>query len=571
MSHQVESQEPAVGSVLADKYRIVKLLGRGGMGAVYEAEHVELGKRVALKFLHMTAQTDPTSLARFQQEARVICAVKSDHIVEVFDWGQDADGRPFLVMELLVGRDLGAYLKQQGKLEVAEAVRFAIEALRGLKRVHAAGIVHRDLKPENLFLVRGDDEQLHVKIVDFGLSKLMEGAGPVSEDFEQSARLTQQGALVGTPLYMSPEQIEAVDAIDQRTDIWAMGAILYEALTGSPPFMDRSYARLVMAICQRDAPDLQSRNPDAPAELAAAVAGALTRDRAERFQDTDQLAAALQGGLDAVQHRPPSTAAPGESDTVPSAPPNTPLPDTPVMAAPPSPRPAAVTPTAPSPGADAGALDATIAAHTRGAATVWLADVPAFSIWRGEVDSPDRLRIETRDGSVRDLRLEPVGPLNLGRVQQVKGELNDLVYPDVASRLAAKLRHDGVRWWLMRRQECSVPVQVGTRALQRGEEAPLVHGSFVTVGAMRATMVDRRYVSRSVPAGTVDPLSGLLGRGGLEQELATALQQGKAAALVMVYVAPERAKQEHPDSVRVAVALHQSWPSAVIARDGDIV
>ncbi|RLB63979.1 MAG: hypothetical protein DRI90_05705 [Deltaproteobacteria bacterium] len=200
-----------------------------------------------------------------------------------------------------------------------------------------------------------------------------------------------------------------------------------------------------------------------------------------------------------------------------------------------------------------------------------MSDAPVFSIWRGEVDSPDRLRIEARDGSVRDLRLQPVGNLSLGRVKQVGTEVNDLVYPDVASRLAARLRHDGVRWWLGRRQECSVPVQVGTRSLRRGEEAPLVHGSFVTVGAMRATMVDRRYVSRSVPAGTVDQASGLLARGGLEQEVATALQHADVYGLVLLHLHPGEGNPESPAAVRASVAVHRTWPSAVVASEGQTV
>src|SRR6185503_8439127 len=130
--------------------------------------------------------------------------------------------------------------------------------------------------------------------------------------------------------------------------------------------------------------------------------------------------------------------------------------------------------------------------YTAGAATRWSSQSPAFSVWRGEVAAPDRLRIETRDGNRHELRREPVGRLQLGRTERVGEERNELVYPDVASRLAAVLRHDGVRWWLRRRDECSVPVQVGARALGRGEEAPLIHGTFVQVGGMRATMVDRR-------------------------------------------------------------------------------
>ncbi len=605
-----------VGQLIADKYKVVRLVGSGGMGSVYEAENVSIGKRVALKFLHVGARSDGTSLARFQREARAISAVGSAHVVQVFDWGQDGHDHPFLVMEFLDGRDLSERIEQIGRIEVGDAIRYTVEALRGLRKVHAAGIVHRDLKPENLFLVTGDDDLLHVKIVDFGLSKLVEGNDLDSPDFEQSARLTQAGAIVGTPLYMSPEQIEALVELDHRTDIWAMGAILHEMLAGSPPFMDRSYARLVMAICQRDPADLAKLNPDVPAPLAGVARRALTRDRDERLQTADAFIQALSqvaqvdvgtsgvqvpvtmahvhphspgglhspgalGGGGTLVHAPSATNSSATNSSATGAPSASktlvsskvailPVPAAVVAAGPITPaRVVAGTnepPVAP--------LDATIAAHTKGAATMWLADAPVFSIWRGEVDSPDRLRIEARDGSVRDLRLEPVGPLTLGRVAQVGAETNDLVYPDVASRLAGRLRHDGVRWWLARREECSVPVQVGTRALARGEEAPIVHGAVVTVGAMRATMVDRRYVSRSVPAGTVDQLSGLLGRGGLEQEVATSLQHESRFGLAMVMVGAADAPSQrapYPLGVYAAVAVHRQWPGAVIARDGDMV
>ena len=565
VSSTPEMADELVGQLIADKYRVTRLLGSGGMGSVYEAENVAIGKRVALKFLHVTAQQDETSLARFQLEARAMSGVESAHIVQVFDWGQDHRGQPFLVMELLDGRDLSRRIQLLGRLPVPEAVRFVVEALRGLRKVHAAGIVHRDLKPENLFLVTGDDDQLHVKIGDFGLSKLLDQTELAGPDFEHSARLTQMGAVVGTPLYMSPEQVEAVVEIDHRADLWAMGAILYEMLAGSPPFMDRSYARLVMAICQRDPPDICSINPAVPASLAKAIGRALTRDRSLRLQSADDFITVLSevvpevdvGASGVAGARAVSKTLPAES--VPEA----------AMQAP-----AGATPMAPSsgPAGMGGPLDATIAAHTRGAATVWLSDAPVFSIWRGEVDAPDRIRIEARDGSVRDLRLEPVGDLTLGRVKQVGGEVNDLVYPDVASRLAARLRHDGVRWWMARRQECSVPVQVGTRALARDEEAPLVHGALVTVGAMRGTLVDRRYVSRSVAAGTVDLGSGLLARGGLEQEVATALQHEDSYALVLLLLQPTKPPAEgYSPTVKALVAIHQAWPGAVVARDGDTI
>jgi len=572
---------------VADKYRIARLLGSGGMGNVYEGENVSIGKRVALKFLHMSAQRDETSLLRFQREARVISTVQSAHIVQVFDWGQDAQGQPFLVMEYLEGRDLSERLRAQGRLPVGEAVRFAVEALRGLRRVHAAGIVHRDLKPENLFLVPGDDDRLHVKIVDFGLSKLMDP--PETPDFQQSARLTQDGAIVGTPLYMSPEQVEAIEEVDHRADLWAIGAILHEMLAGAPPFMDRSYARLVMAICQRDPQDLTQLNPSVPPGLSAVARRALTRDREQRFQRAEQFIEALisipvveQGPAGMGMARPlggralsPLPSAPVSAALSPAlGPRSSPAPESeqgakPVrtVVSPGAPPAGSLAVTKTEPASDGGPLDATIAAQTKGAATVWLSDAPVFSIWRGEVDAPDRLRIEARDGSIRDLRLEPVGVLSLGRVKSVGGEVNDLVYPDVASRLAARLHHDGVRWWLERRQECSVPVQVGSRSLVRGERAPMVHGTFVTVGAMRATLVDRRYVSRSVPSDTVDAQTGLLARGGLEQEVATALQQEDGYGLVMVLVQSGEATAP----VTAAVAVHRGWPTDVVARQGDVV
>jgi hypothetical protein len=257
--------------------------------------------------------------------------------------------------------------------------------------------------------------------------------------------------------------------------------------------------------------------------------------------------------------------------------------------------------------------------YTAGAATLWLSQSPAFAVWRGEVAAPDRLRIETRDGNLHELRLEPSGRvLHLGRTERVGEERNELVYPDVASRLAATFRHDGIRWWLRRRQECSVPVQVGARALDRGEEALLVHGTFVSVGGMRATMVDRRYVTPAIPAGTVDPSTGLLGRVGLEQEIAAFLQRQRPGGLILVRPhsssgAPEKADPrasratapplsasaiessptprsstprsptpivppsgslltEHPPAIAAPVSLHRFWPSLVIGTvDGTTV
>lgn len=223
--------------------------------------------------------------------------------------------------------------------------------------------------------------------------------------------------------------------------------------------------------------------------------------------------------------------------------------------------------------------------YTASAATLWLSQSPALSIWRGEVAAPDRLRVEARDGGVHELRLEPRGRLlHLGRAERVGDERNELVYPDVASRLAATLRNDGVRWWIRRREECSVPVQVGARALARGEEAPLVHGTFVAVGGMLATLVDRRYVAPTVPAGTVDAATGLLGRAGLEQEVAAFLQRQRtggillvrpraaasasatAAAVPMFASAPVPSPGDpRPVAAPLAVVLHRALPSLAVS------
>jgi len=210
--------------------------------------------------------------------------------------------------------------------------------------------------------------------------------------------------------------------------------------------------------------------------------------------------------------------------------------------------------------------------RTAGAATLWLTEEAwALSIWRGEVDAPDRLRIDGRDGSVHELRLERnIGmarPIKLGRASQVGSETNELVYPDVASRLAAVFRHDGTRWWILRREECSVPVEVGPRALARGEEAPLVHGLCVVVGGMRAIFADRRYVTFSVPTGAVDPITGLLGRTGLELEMAIALRR-KTKTLLFVARDPAANpadRADYPPLARFALEVHRALPSLPVA------
>lgn len=565
--------DPRIGALAAGKYRVVRLIGRGGMGSVYEAQNVAIGKRVALKFLRAPAGADASVRARFHREARLVSAIESAHIVQIFDTGETDTGEPFLVMEFLQGEDLASRIRRLGRLGVQNATSVAAQALRGLKRAHAAGVIHRDLKPHNVFLIDGEDGKTHVKIVDFGLSKLLNADGDKSNFVLSQDPLTRAGTPVGTPFYMSPEQIEALDDIDHRTDLWSLGTILYESLAGAPPFSETSFARLVIAICHKDPPAIASLVPDLPQGVARVVGRAMARDRAQRYQSADDF---LKELLEAAPDLEKSQSAPLLRPEI-----------TPVTVPPVRPSPAQNTPvdvanpaSVPSGSRELGDSSsqpppppAELRTHTMGGATMWLSASPALSLWRGEVNAPDRLRVETRDGNLFELRLEPVGVLRLGRVDRVGDERNELVYPDVASRLAATLRHDGVRWWLLRRTECSVPVQVGARSLNRAEEAPLVHGAFVQVGGMRATMVDRRYVTPTVPAGSVDPSTGLLGRAGLEQEVASFLQRKRSGALVLVRAGSIGAAAKPADyapAALAAIAAHRAFPSLAVGIVDDV-
>ena len=277
-----------------DKYEIVRVIGRGGMGTVYEALNTTIGKRVAMKFVDAQTAQSKESIARFQREAEAASAVESAHIVEIFDSGVADDGIPYIVMELLRGEDLGHRIKRCGRLEIGEAVHIVAQILRGLHRAHEAGIVHRDLKPDNIFLVDRDDDQSFSKILDFGISKVQrQGGVPVHT-------LTRQGTVLGTPFYMSPEQAQALPDIDGRTDLWSVGAILYECLTGRPPYTGTSYEQVIVNICMYDAEDVRAHNPAVPEAIARVIARALARDRSERFATAREVLEALKaatGGM----------------------------------------------------------------------------------------------------------------------------------------------------------------------------------------------------------------------------------------------------------------------------------
>jgi serine/threonine-protein kinase len=285
----IDELDLLVGSTVAGKYHIDRLIGRGGMGAVFQATNAAIGKRVALKFLGAETSKDADAATRFQREAEAASLAESPHIVQIFDSGRSEQGLPFLVMELLTGEDLRARLRREGRLDAESCVRIGVQILKALRQAHGAGIVHRDLKPDNVFLCRREDEPSFVKIVDFGISKLQQSPGVDT--------LTHKGAVLGTAFYMSPEQAQSFPDIDGRTDLFSVGAILYEMLTGEPPHMAPTYEAVLIAICTRDAPDVRQKAPEVPDKLARVVARALQRDRAERYESASDMLTDLEATL----------------------------------------------------------------------------------------------------------------------------------------------------------------------------------------------------------------------------------------------------------------------------------
>ena len=274
------------GTTVGGKYRLEESIGRGGMGAVFQATNTAFGKRVALKFLYREAARDRDAVTRFQREAEAASAVESAHIVEIFDSGTTDDGLPFLVMELLKGEDLRARLRREGRLSIPQAVRMGGQVARALKRAHEAGIIHRDLKPDNVFLCRRDDDPMFVKLVDFGISKVTRKRADLDT-------LTRKGLVLGTAFYMSPEQAQAKPDVDGRTDIFSLGAILFESLAGRPPHLGQAYEAVLISICTQDAPDVREFVPEVPESLARVIAKALCRDREQRYQNAGELYDAL--------------------------------------------------------------------------------------------------------------------------------------------------------------------------------------------------------------------------------------------------------------------------------------
>ncbi|WP_437741018.1 protein kinase [Sorangium sp. So ce1504] len=276
----------APDSVVGGKYRLERPLSHGGMGSVWVARHVNLGSLVAVKFMDPTYAASSTFLARFEREARIAASLQSPHVVYVQDFGVD-DETPYLVMELLQGEDLGTRLLRVGRLSLVDATLILVQAGKAIRRAHDAGLVHRDLKPANLFLVRVEGEQDEVvKILDFGIVK--DTGAALTEE------VTRTGELLGSPHYMSPEQVRGEKDIDQRSDLWSLGVILFYGVTGELPFQGAQLGAVIANILVGPVPSASLIARDLPPEIDAFFARALARERAERFQSVGEMMGELR-------------------------------------------------------------------------------------------------------------------------------------------------------------------------------------------------------------------------------------------------------------------------------------
>lgn len=271
------------------KYRVEGLVGEGGTGIVLAATHVQLGQRVALKFLRRALASEDLR-TRFSREARAMTLIESDHVVSVLDAGALDDGSPYIVLEHLEGRDLARVLKEDGPLPVEEAVDCVLHVCEALRHAHAAGIVHRDLKPANLLLTRQRDGAVHVKVVDFGISKFLD---PNLTGEGNRHDVTAAHDVLGSPRFMAPEQLRSSRDVDGRADLWSVGAVLFQLITGKYAFEGVGNAQATIAVLTRDALRLSSLAPHVPPELDAIVARCLEKDLRRRFQTAEELAMAL--------------------------------------------------------------------------------------------------------------------------------------------------------------------------------------------------------------------------------------------------------------------------------------
>jgi eukaryotic-like serine/threonine-protein kinase len=269
-----------------DKYRVVRELGVGGMSVVLCAEDVALGRKVAMKFLLPELANLPDAPRRFLQEARAGTKIPGEHVAGVLDAGTLPDGRPYMVMEYLEGKDLGRYVKEGTRFAIEDAVDYVVQAAEALSHAHAVGVIHRDVKPSNLFLTRRADGSPLVKVLDFGISKVI-------EDSKDTLQLTKTNTVMGSALYMSLEQMYSAKTVDHRTDVYALGVSLYELLTGTHPYTADSFSQLCVKVSLDPPEPLRKHRPDVPEELAAVIAVAYARDAPDRYPTVGRFVAAL--------------------------------------------------------------------------------------------------------------------------------------------------------------------------------------------------------------------------------------------------------------------------------------
>lgn len=269
-------------------YRVLSLLGEGGMGVVYLAQHPVIGRKVAIKLLHAVLARDADIVSRFFNEARAIHMIAHENIVEILDFGQTTDGQPYFIMEYLEGESLSEAVAR-GPMAIDKVEAIGTQMCRALYAAHAKGIVHRDLKPHNVQLCTKPDGALHVKILDFGVAKIL-----ASPDGAQSVK-TRTGSLMGTPLYMSPEQCKGAGVLDHRTDIYSLGVMLFEMVAGRPPFTAEGVGELFAKHMLEQPPSLLNFAAEAPPYLAAAIMKSLAKEPAERFQSMEEFRKALVG------------------------------------------------------------------------------------------------------------------------------------------------------------------------------------------------------------------------------------------------------------------------------------
>jgi serine/threonine protein kinase len=277
---------PRPDDILSGKYRLEKVIGRGGMGVVMAAWHLELDQRVALKFLLPELAEHQEAAERFRREARASAKIKSEHVARVLDVGTLDGGVPFMVMEHLDGRDLALEHRERGPLPVQDVIDYVLQAIEAVAEAHSLGIVHRDLKPENLFLSKRPDGTRCIKVLDFGISKsIVLGS--------EGRALTHTAIIMGSPFYMSPEQMRAPRSVDARTDIWSIGAILYDLIAGRPPYVAETIPQLCTMMLEGDPPPLGSLRTDLNPQLERVISRCLVRDVAKRWMSVGDLAVAL--------------------------------------------------------------------------------------------------------------------------------------------------------------------------------------------------------------------------------------------------------------------------------------